>query len=221
MEFLYTIVDYLPPRLQGSVVGLLLIVLGYFISKIIAALSFRAIKRFRSIAENSRVTRLLFWSSWLAFIILAYAQMPLIVGTKPLRPMSITYLVLIFITFSALLLLEAQIKSALTSVYDLIKILNFGGLNKLLRLFLIYFGWIFFVFLASLTPSSISKIGLKTLATVFITGLGFFLAKIVKETINSFVKQDSKPQPFIVKISFYIPVAIFFISASSLWWTSN
>lgn len=218
MEFLYTIVDYLPPRLQGYVVGLLLIVVGYFISKIIAALSFRAIKRFRPIAENSRVTRFLFWSIWLAFIILAYAQIPIIVGTTPLWPISISYLALISIISSALLLLESQIKSVLTSVLNLMKTPKFGVLNKPVRLFLIYFGWIFFVFLASLTPGSISNVGLKTLATVFIIGLGFFLAKIMKVAMNSFVSQESTPEPLIARVSFYIPGAIFLISASSLWW---
>ena len=70
MSFLYEQINFLPEAVQPSIVMFLLIIVGYFISKIGAALIAKVMTK--------GFTKASFWILWLGFILLGYAQIPIL-----------------------------------------------------------------------------------------------------------------------------------------------
>lgn len=69
MEKYKILLSVLPEFLQAPVTAMLLITMGYFLSKVVAGFVDKFAKSF---------ARFSFWTSWSAFIVFAYIQIPLI-----------------------------------------------------------------------------------------------------------------------------------------------
>ena len=71
MRHLYEAIDFLPMMMQPPIVALIVILVGYFLSKVFAAIVHAAIPKNTTEEESdilpldARVTRTCFWGSWL------------------------------------------------------------------------------------------------------------------------------------------------------------
>jgi hypothetical protein len=223
MEFIYSLVDFIPHSIRGSVVCLLLIIGGYFLSKIAALLVislFRALKlvpKSNELLIDNNISRFVFWVCWFGFVILAYSQLPLIASTMPKWPFSLNALVLIFMAALVLLVCENWMRQAWALVADSLNLPKPHGLFKFAERALLYFGCLIFILVGSLTSEQISSTGVRVFVTAFVVGLGFLFANIVKSTVVGVFNQSPDSEPILARFAFHITIAVFLMAASSLW----
>ena len=84
MRHLYEAVGFLPMMMQPPIVALIVILLGYLLSKIFAAIVHAVIPTYPTVEKSEllsldvRVTRTCFWGSWLICILIGFNQLPLL-----------------------------------------------------------------------------------------------------------------------------------------------
>jgi len=82
MEWIYDNLSFLPEVIQSHIVGMLIIIIGYTLSKVLAAIVMAMLPKERSSQETDalslswqrRIVRACFWLSWLVFILIALKQ---------------------------------------------------------------------------------------------------------------------------------------------------
>jgi len=222
VQSLYEHFGFLPDWAIPSVVALVTIIIGYFFSKILAAI----FARLFSIVDKSderllikKVAKLIFWASWAWFIGLGLSQFPLVVSaiSKWTSGISDISSIVIILTLSIALFLSEDVLVRIGSKIKAIWIkIPFPKLDGFFLNCLIILGIAIFVGGGSMAVSNPRNIS----ATMFVVSLGVLLSRVIKEVVSSsldIVGVDtvilSKPSQF----SMYFVLSTFLLTAFEIW----
>jgi len=223
MDALYDQLGFLPETMQASIVALLIIIIGYFLSKILAAIVSSIIPAKptfnEKIAEDNlplrtRVVRACFWVSWLIFIVIGLNELPSIDVSLPQPPSSPeewTHLVLVIFYAYLLLLSEKYFAQIYKAFAEFCSSIPLPRDNPVFR-YIIRNSWlpiliIFVVGLAS--PGTLSH---KVTITMVIVLGGWLLGNAIKQAIQSIFQNK-----FLAKFSFYLIIVNALLSAINNW----
>jgi len=226
MRHLYEAIDFLPMMMQPPIVALIVILVGYFLSKVFAAIVHAAIPKNTTEEKSNilpldvRVTRTCFWGSWLICILIGFNQLPLLssvmskwqIGTAklPMQTMVIAGAIL-------LLTLEKWLVQPLEKFEDLIKSIKRPKIHKAFGYIIIRFSWVFIAVISGFALSSPRTFSLKVAASFLMIVLGFFLGKVVKTTFSSVIGIQDNTHNFLPKILFYFVFVTFLVTSLEIW----
>ena len=226
MRHLYEAIDFLPMMMQPPIVALIVILVGYFLSKVFAAIVHAAIPTNTTVEESdilplgARVTRTCFWGSWLICILIGFNQLPLLssamskweIGTAklPIQTMVIAGAIL-------LLTFEKWLVQPFEKFAGLIKSIKRPKIHKAFDDILIHFSWIFIAVISGFALNSPRTFSLKVAASCLMIVLGFFLGKVVKTTFSSVIGIQDNTHNFLPKILFYFVFVTFLVTSREVW----
>jgi len=226
MRYLYEALDFLPMMMQPPIAALIVILVGYFLSKIFAAIVHAAIPTNPTVEEsdvlplNARVTRTCFWGSWLICILIGFNQLPLLssaiskwqidTAKLPIQTMVITGAIL-------LLTFEKWLIQPFEKFSSLIKSIKRPNIHKGFGDILIRFSWPFIAVISGFALDSPRTFSLKVAGSFLIIALGFFLGKVVKTTFSSAIGIQDNTHVFLPKILFYFVFVTFLITSLEVW----
>jgi len=220
---LYEYISFLPETIQPTIASLLIMVVGYFFSKIFAAIvsnlipathASNEIKEEDSLPLRTRIIRVCFWVSWLIFIIIGLNQHPSFSIGIPQAPSSLeawTSLALVIFYSFVLLLSEKYIYQTFEVLKNLYRSLPLPRDNAVFR-YLIRNSWLPIVILGGISLVSPETIGYKITLTVITLLIGSVLGKVVQEAIR-YTFQNK----FIAKLSFYFMFTHFLMAVFNVW----
>ncbi|MEP3891279.1 MAG: hypothetical protein ABJN69_12540 [Hellea sp.] len=229
MGFLYDAFDYLPEFAQRPVIALLCIIVGYFLSKIFAALLSgilptkegldTAIKQENFLSLRRRMVRSCFWVSWLGFIILGFNQLPLLSSAIKLwliEPQNFTIQFLILLGGGLLLAMDETIQSLHSALSRFFRYKPRPKLNKVFQFILRIF-WIPLALLGGWALNDPQATGIKIIATLLVLLLGYLLGNVIKTTAASLMGLKTVASHLVPKFLFYCVGVTFFMTAIGIW----
>lgn len=228
MDFLYDHLSYLPEAMQGHVAGLIIILIGYFLSKIFAVLAVyfipenifpRRVVEEDSVSLRKHVSKICFWLSWVAFIFIGLKQVhPSLFVSSEFSTKSIDYLKLFTIVLGAfvILLSETYIARFLEFLRDILKSLPVSKDNFIFRK-IMQFAWIPFFAIFFIALASTDTLGNKVAMSMFLLFLGWLTSNVVKQTIKSFIEPFGVKSELWPKFFSYFILVHFLIGAINLW----
>ena len=212
MSFLYEQINFLPEAVQPSVVMFLLIIVGYFISKIGAALIAKVMSK--------GVTKASFWVLWLGFILLGYAQIPILNSALrkwTLAPANITSQIII-ITLAVLLFTQEtffdKVRDAVTHAFKRKSPIK---IPESFQRILIQIGSVFLMVIIGLAFSELKSTELKILATIFVVLFGLCLARVAQTAFVSILDLRKTGERTLPKVFYYIVLASFLVTLPEIW----
>jgi len=230
MDFFYEYLNSFPEFMQRYIAALLIIIIGYFLSKIFSALAGSITSKLTSSPYNPQtdvrplylhIGKITFWSSWLIFIWMAALEFPEL-EVPQISPSSWKFgysndfLVMLVAAF-ILLLSESNISRLYESFKTSLSSIPFSKDSFIFRSITRYI-WLpiiaFCIFALALPDTTLSN---KAVMTLLVLVIGWLMSNVVKQTIISLIepfgaKSESWPKFF----SYFIFVH-FFIAAISLW----
>lgn len=226
MRHLYEAIDFLPMMMQPPIVALIVILVGYFLSKIFAAIVHAAISTNTTVEESdvlpldARVIRTCFWGSWLICILIGFNQLPLLSSAMskwqidtaklPIQTMIVTGAI-ILLTF------EKRLIQPFEKFSGLIKSIKRPEIHKAFGDILIRFSWIFIAVISGFALDSSRTFSLKVAGSFLMIALGLFLGKIVKTTFSSAMGVQDNSHIFLPRILFYVVFVTFLVTSLEVW----
>lgn len=214
MNFMYEQINFLPEAVRPSAAMFIIIIVGYFISKIGAAFILKTMSK--SVAKTS------FWILWLGFILLAYTQIPIL--SSALRkwtfaPANITYQIIIIIIASILFTQESFIEKIRDAATHAFKRKNPIKIPESLQRIFIQIGSVLLMCLIGLALNDPKSAELKILATIFVVLFGVCLAKVTETTLTSILDIREIGYRTLPKVFYYIIFASFLVTLPEIWQT--
>ena len=212
MSFLYEQINFLPEAVQPPIVMFLLIIVGYFISKIGAALIAKVMSK--------GVTKASFWVLWLGFILLGYAQIPILNSALrkwTLAPANITSQIIIIILAVLLFTQESFIDKIRDAVAHAYKRKSPIKIPESFQRVLIRIGPVFLMLLIGLAFSDLKSTELKILATIFVVLFGLCLARVAQTALVSILDLRKTSERTLPKAFYYIILASFLVTLPEIW----
>ena len=223
MDALYEYISFLPEATQPIIAALIIIIVGYFLSKIFAAIvsniipaapASNEINEEETLPLRTRIIRICFWVSWLIFIIIGLNQHPSYSIAIPQAPSSLKEWISLFeLAFYAfvLLLTEKYILLLFEALKKAYRSLPLPRDNAVFR-YLIRNSWLPIVIVGGITLGSPETIGYKITLTVIILLIGSIIGKVVQEAVRNIFQNE-----FIAKLIYYMIFILFLISVFDMW----
>jgi len=228
MNSMHEYLSTFPEFMQRPIAGLSIIIIGYFASKIFAAIA-GSITLKLTPSKNDLQTdvkplhfhigKIIFWSSWLVFIVLGLKQVhPYLFDFSEFSIKSIDYLQLFTIALGAcvILLSESYITRYFESLRDSLKSIPVSKNNFTFRIAK-RFAWILFFAIFVIALASTDTLGNKVAITLFLLFVGWLFSNVVKQAIKSFIQPFGVKSEFWPKFFSYVIFVHFLISAINLW----
>lgn len=222
MKGLYDIIGFLPEFMQGPILTFMLIVMGYTVAKLLAAVIISCLPRradiegFDAMAMPNRWPRMTFWGVWLVFIVLGFNQLPwLAAAIDKLHIQPSNFSVQFIAVLGAVLLAMAD--PWMRQVCETVKVsYESGALAKIsaglqISRFRIIYGCLFFASFVLFTL--LSDFSLRLIAIIRTALFGVAFGKVVKAFTTSLLGHKSADQNVVHNIIFYFIALIFIISA--------
>lgn len=226
MEYLYNLLGFLPENIQPPTIALIIIIVGYLISKILAGVIFTFISEeataqaTEALSLRVRLGRTCFWVSWLACILIGLNQLPLLSSAlSKLLVNSNGFPMLIAIGTGAILLIisERWFLSLYQKVRNFLQPFPRIKINSNLQSLIIQLSWVFLAVICGFALDAPQTFGLKLIATILILLAGFFLSHVVKTAVSSLIGIDDHGSVTLPKTLSYIVLTAFVITSIEVW----
>jgi len=228
MDALYDYISFLPEAIQPIIVASFVIVVGYFLSKIFAAIIVSLIPAKSPSEEITNedamplrihLGRLIFWPSWLTFIVIGTNQVHSILPeffqyiSSPSNLMSMLPAAL----GACILIISekyiAQIFKVLSEFYRSIPIHRDNSVAR----FIMRFSWIPLLAVFAVTLASPDTFGYNTTSTLLILLFGWLISTVLKQAVSSIINPLGLKNELIAKFVSYFVFVHFLVAAAKIW----
>lgn len=228
MKALYEYLDLVPEFLRRPLATLIIIIFGYFLSKIFAVLATKFIPRASLPEGNTKevrvplklhVSRMVFWSSWLFFVTLALSQFhPELVKYSDLSLNSIDYTQMFSTVLCAciLMLSETHITRFYRSLIALIKPAIVSRNNTIIQI-VTRLVWIPIFGLWAVFLGLPGTLGNKVALTMFFLLIGSLFSNVLKQTLKSFLQPFGVESNIFPNFTSYFFFVHFLLLALNIW----
>ena len=229
VKFLYDTFDYLPEVTQQPIIALLVILVGYFLSKIFAALLSAIIPEKEGLdapitqgsvpSRRGRIILSCFWVSWLVFFIVGFIQLPLLSSAIKLWVIELANLgvqFLIILGGGLLLVMDKTVARLNELIRNFFRYISLPKPNGVVR-FMLRALWIPLVVIGGSALNDPQTVGLKVSATLVVLLLGYLLGNVVKVAAASLLGLYATASHLVPKFFFYCVCVTFFMTAISIW----
>lgn len=224
MGWIYDNLSFLPESIQSYIVAILIIIIGYNLSKALAAIVMALLPKERSSQETdalshswqNRIVRSCFWLSWLVFILFALKQTHADRFIFSYDNFDFYQLSLMSLLACILFITEGIFSKFARTIISFFQSIPLPKSNPLYR-FLRRYIWIpiFVIFVIAL--ASPDTFGGKLAITVIILIAGWLLGAVVKQAFTAIMGISGKLQKFFPKVLFYFILVHFILAAIGLW----
>ena len=226
MRYLYEVIDFLPLIIRPPIVALIVILIGYVLSKVFAAIVHAAIPKSTKAEESdilpidARVTRTCFWGSWLIFILIGFNQLPLLssaMGKWQIATANLPIQIMVIIGAILLLTFEKSLIQFFEKFLGLIQSIKRPKIQKAFGDVLIRLSWFFIAVISGFALDSPRSFSLKVVGFFLVIALGFFLGKVVKSTFSSAIGMQDNTHIVLPQILFYFVFVTFLVTSIEVW----
>ena len=224
MEWILDSFTFVPELIRPQIVGIFIIIIGYTLSKVLAAIVMSTLPKESPTQEidelnsswQQRTGRSCFWFSWLVFILTALDQM--YAGKFNLSFQSINYFQLSLMSLLAYILIitEDSFSKFAKAMFDLFQSIPLPKSNPTFR-FLRRYIWVPILVIFITALASPETLGRKFTITVIIVFTGWLLSAVVKQALIATLGSSGKLQRFLPKFLCYFVLVHFLIAAIRLW----
>ena len=223
MDVFYDHLGFLPETMQPTIAALLIIIVGYFLSKIFAAIVSSIIPPNPDSTEivieeilpiRTRVIRACFWVCWLIFIVIGLNQLPSISISLPQNPPSPeTWMNILLMAFYAyvLLLSEKYIAKLYKAFARFGRSIPLPRDNPVFR-YIIRNSWLPILIIVGIALAIPETLGHKVAITVIVLFAGWLLGNVTKQAIESTFQNK-----FLTKFSFYFIIVHVLFAVIGIW----
>ncbi|WP_026941723.1 hypothetical protein [Hellea balneolensis] len=227
MDALYDFLSYLPETVQPYVATLLIIIIGYFISKIFMAIVVSMVP----IRTNSEETtleglipirthlgRICFWVSWLFFIIIGTNQVHSIfseVLQSSFNPRELMRSLPQVIGACLLLMSEKHIAELFKTLKRFCSSVPVPKNNPVFR-FIIHYSWIPILLICVAALNSPKTVGYKAVISLLVLCFGWLFSNVLKQAILSTLNLLGLENEMVAKFVSYFVFIHFLIAAINI-----
>jgi len=223
MDVLYDQISFLPETMQPTIAALLIIIIGYFLSKILAAIvssifparsASKEIETEGNLPLRTRVVMACFWVSWLIFIVIGLNQHPSTDVSLPRPPSSReewTHLLLVIFYAYVLLLCEKYVAKIYKAFVKFCRSIPLPRDNPVFR-YIVRNSWLPLLIFGGISLASPGTLRYKIALTVIILIVGSILGNVVKEAIWSMFQNK-----FLSKLSYYFIFTHVLVAVIGIW----
>ncbi|MDA8708279.1 hypothetical protein N9M10_02795 [Hellea sp.] len=224
MEWIYDNLSFLPEAIQSHIVGMLIIITGYTLSKVLAAIVMAMLPKERSSQEtdalglswHGRMVRACFWLSWLVFILIALKQIHTDKFNFSYDNFDFYQLSLMSLFAYILIVTEDIFSKFAKTIIGFFQSITLPKSNPFYR-FIRRYIWIPIFFIFVLALASPETLGRKLAITIVILFTGWLLSVVVKQAFAATLGVSGKLQKFLPKFLFYFVLVHFLVAAIRLW----